>query len=192
MAHLTLPQIKNLDRPKNNSGQKSWRSAGRISASLIVIAMTAGIFVYREQIEHLALYGYPAVFLVSLLGNATIILPAPSFAIVIAAGGALNPVGVGLAAGSGAALGEMTGYLAGLSGQGVFQDKRIVRRIKLAMEKFDTLVIFGLAAVPNPFFDVGGLIAGALTMPAWKFLLCCWLGKTLRFILLAGAGQLLI
>ena len=179
-------------RPKQSVDQDLWQTAGRIAASLIVIGITAGIMLNRELIEHLAVYGYPAVFLVSLLANATIVLPAPSFAIVIAAGGALNPVGVGLAAGMGAALGEMTGYLAGLSGQGFFQDKRMYQRIKRAMENFGSPVIFVLVAVPNPFFDVGGLIAGTLRMPAWRFLLSCWLGKSARFILLAMAGQLFI
>jgi membrane protein YqaA with SNARE-associated domain len=178
--------------PKPGVGQGPWQTVGRIAATVIVIGLTAGILLSRELVEHLAVYGYPAVFLVSMLGNATVVLPAPSFAIVFAAGGTLNPVGVGVAAGLGAALGEMTGYLAGLSGQGALRDRRRYRRIKQAMKNFDSLAVFVLAAVPNPFFDVGGLIAGALRMPVWRFLLSCWIGKSVRFVILGMAGQILL
>ncbi len=152
---------------------------------MLVVAITVGVFAGRKELERLAVYGYPAVFLVSLLGNATLVLPAPSFAIVLLTGGVLNPVWVGLVAGLGATLGEMTGYLAGLSGQGVIEQRRLFQDIQRAMAKSGLLVIFGLAAVPNPFFDMGGIIAGMLRMPTWKFFLACWFGKSLRFGLLA-------
>jgi membrane protein YqaA with SNARE-associated domain len=49
-------------------------------------------------------------------------------------------------------------------------------------------VIFVLSFVPNPFFDVAGATAGALRFPLWKFLLMCFLGKSLRYMLIAFAG----
>ena len=54
------------------------------------------------------------------------------------------------------------------------------------------MVIFKLAAIPNPLFDIGGLVAGALGMPIWRFLLSVWLGKSLRFALLATIGVMAI
>ena len=163
----------------------NWKAAGRVVAVLFVVALSIAIAIGREQLEQMAVYGYPAVFLVSLLGNVTLVLPAPSFAIVLLTAGVLNPVWIGLVAGLGAALGEMTGYLAGLSGQGIVEQRPIFRRIQRWMNKSGLLVIFGLAAVPNPVFDMGGIIAGMLRMPAWKFFLACWFGKSLRFGLLA-------
>ncbi|HDN79838.1 MAG TPA: hypothetical protein ENG33_05175, partial [Chloroflexi bacterium] len=55
---------------------------------LFVILITVLIISFREQVQHLATYGYAGVFLVSLLGNATVILPAPSLALVFALGSA--------------------------------------------------------------------------------------------------------
>jgi uncharacterized membrane protein YdjX (TVP38/TMEM64 family) len=78
----------------------------------------------------------------------------------------------------------MSGYLAGLSGRGVIDDRPLFRRIQRGMEKAGLWVIFGLAVVPNPFFDIGGIMAGVLRLPAWKFFLACWAGKSLRFGLL--------
>ncbi|RLC78767.1 MAG: hypothetical protein DRI61_09280, partial [Chloroflexi bacterium] len=59
---------------------------------LFVILITVLIISFREQVQHLAAYGYAGVFLVSLLGNATVILPAPSLALVFALGSALSPL----------------------------------------------------------------------------------------------------
>ena len=42
--------------------------------------------------------------------------------------------------------------------------------------------------VPNPFFDAVGLVAGALRLPVWQFLIASFAGKGLRFWLLAVLG----
>ncbi len=49
------------------------------------------------------------------------------------------------------------------------------------------LTLFLLAALPNPIFDVGGIIAGVLKMPVWKFLMAAIVGKTIRLGLTAWA-----
>jgi membrane protein YqaA with SNARE-associated domain len=165
---------------------------GRIAAILVAIGVTVGIIMLRGHIRRFAVYGYPGVFLISLLGNATLILPAPSFAVVFAVGGALNPLGVGIAAGLGAALGEMTGYLAGVGGRTVIEDRPLYHRLADWMRRAGMLAVFLLALIPNPAFDVGGMMAGALGMPVWRFLLAGWAGKSARFILLAFSGQLLL
>ena len=165
-------------------------NTGRVVLFALVLGISAGIILAWEEFQRLGVYGYPAVFLASLLGNAVLFLPAPSLALVFAAGASLDPILVGLFAGAGAALGEMTGYLAGYSGQAVISHDGYFRRIKSWMEDKGLLAIFFLAAVPNPLFDVGGIIAGAMRMPAWHFLFATWLGKSLRFALLAGIGVL--
>lgn len=173
-----------------DSKKKRWESAGRVLAFLIVVGITVGIALERDQIEHLPIYGYPAVFIVSLLGNASVIVPAPSFAIAFVAGSALNPIGVGIVAGLGAALGEMTGYLAGLSGKGIVENRRGYSWVQRAMKKSGALIIFLLGAVPNFLFDIGGIIAGTVRMPIWQFLLAAWLGKSLRLGVVALTGSL--
>lgn len=176
----------------NNQGRLGIRreNAVRMVALVLVLIMSAGILLAWEQIQILGAYGYPAIFLVSLFGNAILFLPAPSFALVLAAGASLDPLLVGIVAGTGAAIGEMTGYLAGYSGQAVLQDKPLYNRVRGWMATKGILVIFIFAAIPNPFFDVGGIIAGVMRMPAWHFLFATGLGKSLRFALLAGLGVL--
>jgi membrane protein YqaA with SNARE-associated domain len=171
---------------------KTWQLIRRVAATLIAIGITVGIILARDYIRQFAVYGYPGVFLISLLGNATIILPAPVDGIVFAVGGALNPLAVGIVAGLGAALGEMTGYLAGIGGRAVIEDRAIYRRFESWIRKGGILVIFLLAVIPNPVFDVAGMVAGALKMRVWHFLVAAWAGKSVRFALLALSGQFLL
>lgn len=164
-----------------------------VAAVLAAIGISVGIVLLRDHIRDLGIYGYPGVFLVSFIGNATLLLPAPSYAVVFAVGGALNPVAVGIVAGLGAALGELTGYLAGVGGRVVVEERALYRRLEKWMHsKGGVLVIFLLALVPNPAFDLGGIVAGTLRMPVWQFVLAAWAGKSIRFILLAFSGQYLL
>ena len=73
----------------------------RILALLVVIAITVGIYSIRDRVKEFAVYGYPGIFLIALMTNATVFLPAPGVAVVFAMGNIFNPFGVALAAGAG-------------------------------------------------------------------------------------------
>jgi uncharacterized membrane protein YdjX (TVP38/TMEM64 family) len=161
----------------------------RIAALLAVILISAYIFSIRDQAAKLAIYGYPGIFLLSFLAYATVILPAPGVAFIFTMGSVFNPLAVGLVAGAGAALGELVGYLAGFSGQGVVERADIYDRLTGWMQKNGALTVFLLALVPNPFFDVAGIIAGILKMSIFKFLLWCWAGETLKMTMFAYLGS---
>ncbi len=162
--------------------------AFRVLVVVCVLALSAAIFMYRDRFRDLAAVGYPGIFLVSLLGNATVILPAPSLLLVFTMGSALPPLAVGLAAGIGEALGELTGYAAGYGGRAAIEDGEKYQRLVGWMQKAGGPTIFVLSLIPNPFFDLAGIAAGTLRYPLWRFLLCCWLGKTIKTVLIAWAG----
>ncbi len=108
-----------------------WRlHLARVLAILMVVALTAYLFSIRDRAAELAGYGYPGVFLLSLVTNATLLLPMPGVAITFAAGAIFNPFLVALAAGLGSTLGELTGYLAGFSGQGVLERTDLYVRLE--------------------------------------------------------------
>ena len=163
----------------------------RVLALVVVIAISVYFFSIRDQAEELARYGYPGIFLLSILSNATVLLPAPGVLFVFAMGAVFNPFGVALAAGAGAALGELSGYLAGFSGQAVVERTAIYERLLGWMQRnrrLAYLLILLLAAVPNPLFDLAGFSAGTLRMPVAPFLLVCLVGKILKMLLFAYAG----
>ena len=160
----------------------------RVLALIVVIGLSVSIFLYGDEVKRYAIYGYPGIFIIAFAAYATVILPAPGVAIVFAAGAILHPLGVGLAAGAGAALGELVGYLAGFSGQAVIEKAKTYERLIGWMRRNGSITIFILAMVPNPVFDVVGIIAGALKMPVLKFLFWCFLGETLKMTALAYLG----
>ncbi len=173
--------------------RSNWTSGWRLNLIRIVvlvgvIAITVFIFSIRDQAEKLEGYGYPGIFALSILSNATIILPAPGIALTFAFGAVFNPIGVALAAGAGSAIGELTGYLAGFSGQGVVEQTPIYKRLEEWTDKYGGWTIMILALIPNPLFDVAGAAAGALKMPIIEFLLWAFIGKTLKMLLVAYAG----
>jgi uncharacterized membrane protein YdjX (TVP38/TMEM64 family) len=162
----------------------------RVLGLLAVIGLSALVFVFREQAKALTALGYPGIFLLALLSNATILFPAPGVAVVFAMGGVFHPLGVALAAGTGGALGELSGYIAGWSGQAMVERMDIYERIAPYIKKYGPFGIALLAAIPNPFFDLAGVAAGVLKMPLWRFLVAVWVGQVLKMSMFAYAGSL--
>jgi membrane protein YqaA with SNARE-associated domain len=161
---------------------------------LLIICIVVGVFYfyrnYPGRIEALRGYGYLGAFLISMILNATIVLPAGNF-LVLATLGAVLPSAtlVGLAGGIGGAIGELTGYMAGYSGQAIVSRQRVYTRLKGWVEKWGFLTIFLLSIVPV-VFDLAGIAAGALRFPLWKFFLACWLGRTILYLVVAWGGAL--
>lgn len=153
----------------------------------IFVAIGAALY-FRDHLQELEQYGYAAVFMVGLVSNATIIFPVPGLAVSSVMGSVFNPWIVGLVGGVGQALGELTGYMAGYSGHRLVDENPIYKRLVHWMQRHGTLTIFILAVTPNPVADVGGMTAGALRFPLWKFLASCTAGKIVKNVIFALAG----
>lgn len=158
-------------------------------ALFTVIGISIYIISIRTRVGEFASYGYPGIFLVAMLANATILLPAPGVAIIYAMGAIFNPIGVALAAGTGAAIGELSGYLAGFSGQAVIERGDVYERIHPWVKKYGGWAILVLSAIPNPFFDIAGIAAGMAKMPIRTFLFFTWIGQMLKMLFFALAGR---
>jgi len=134
--------------------------------------------------------GYIGVFLVSLIGTASIFFPVPSFAVIFAAGAFLNPFLVALFAGLGATIGEVTGYALGLGGRHVLSKKykKSVSRTKEWIEKrgvFVVILLFAITPLPD---DVVGILAGIIKYDIKKFFIATFIGKFFLSLVLALAG----
>ncbi len=160
----------------------------RILALVFVIALTTLLFIYRDQVSQLQGYGYPGIFLFSILANATIIIPMPGVLFTSAMATIFNPFWVAVAAGSGATIGEMSGYLAGYSGQSLINHNKTNDKIEYFIKRYGAVTIFILALIPNPLVDIAGMTAGALKMPLYRFLIFLWLGKIGKMLIFAYLG----
>lgn len=160
----------------------------RILILILVIGITILLIKYRDDVQAFGHYGYPGIFLVSIFSNATLIFPIPGVVFTSAMGAVFNPFGVAIAAGIGAAIGEMTGYLAGFSGQVIIDRKDWYDRLTMWMRKYGNLTILVMAFIPNPVFDLAGVAAGMLKMPVARFLIWCSLGKILKMLVFSYTG----
>jgi len=135
-------------------------------------------------------WGYLGIFFISIIANATIILPFPLFLVVFAAGAFLNPWLVGLSAGLGSAIGEFTAYGVGIGSREALKSnyKKWVKKVEKWAEKsglFPLVVLF--AATPLPA-DVIGIFCGMARYDIRKFFLGMFIGKTIMSVALAWGG----
>ena len=156
-----------------------------------VLLTIALLFVPGDLIARLGAFGYLGVFILTLLSSASIVLPSPAVGVALAAGKTLNPWLVGLLGGVAAGLGEITGYIAGLGGSSLAQRSRFYPRVERWVRRWGSLMIFVLAFIPGPVFDLAGIAAGTLRVPFRRYLIACLAGKILRFIVVAWTGHAL-
>jgi len=155
-------------------------------AAVIIIA--AVIFLFRDQINTLGEFGYLGAFLISLIGSLTIVLPVPGILILFALATVFNPFLIAIAGSTGGTIGELSGYALGFSGRHIFGSNKQYIRTEKWMKKWGVWAIGVFAFVPILPTDVAGIAAGALRLPVWKFFIACWIGKTLKYILLILAS----
>jgi membrane protein YqaA with SNARE-associated domain len=161
---------------------------------IVSLGLSIAVFFLPLNPDDLAAYGYAGVFIITMLGAATLFIPGPTMIAAFAVGAMLNPMLVALVAGLGSAIGETTGYAAGYASWAVITPKERkdtwFQRIFKWMGNHPFLTIFLLDAIPNLLGDIAGLIAGRNKYSYFKFLLASFLGKSIRFSIAAylGAG----
>ncbi|HPC06498.1 MAG TPA: VTT domain-containing protein [Anaerolineaceae bacterium] len=181
------PGSSSLDITEPNHVDRKTRIL-QIIALVFVIALTAALILLRNKIPDMEKYGYPGIFVLSIIANATVILPIPGVLITSAMGAVYNPLLVAVCAGAGAAIGEMSGYLAGFSGRAVIEKAAWHEKVVNWMRKYGDPTILVLAIIPNPAFDIAGIIAGMLKVPVWRYLLWCTIGKIIKMLAFAYGG----
>jgi len=171
---------------------KRWRKlVAPIVLGLLVTAANVGIYWLKIDYRIFGAYAYLGVFIVTLIANATTIVPVPYITVVACiAGQSNNLVLVALAGALGSALGESVAFFVGRSGRAIAEETRFYGWVKRQMRHpwRAFAVLFGLAAPINPVFDIAGLAAGALGVPYWLFFTAVFLGRLIRFWLIALAG----
>ncbi|MBI4219769.1 MAG: VTT domain-containing protein [Chloroflexi bacterium] len=173
----------------------------QVTAIALLASWTIGSVIAGRYLEIddsiAARYGYVALFIVCAAGSLTLFLPVPGLALVFAAGPHLNPALAALAASTGMTVGMLPSYVAGTKGIVGFRDRLagaspVIRRALVRTEKWmgkiGATTSFAVAAIPNPIFDVAGLLAGSLRMPLWRFALGTFGGKAVQAFVVAVAG----
>jgi membrane protein YqaA with SNARE-associated domain len=137
------------------------------------------------RLAKLTAIGYPGVMILSFLGSAALVLPVPGLISLCGVSVVLNPLLLGILAGSAETLGEVSGYAIGYGGQHVLQKHRLYERVQGWMVRRGALVIFVVSIIPNPLFDQVGIAAGGTRYPLPRFLAVVLAGKLLKGVIVA-------
>jgi len=150
-------------------------------------------FLLTDLLRSLGLIG---LFLASLIANAAIFLVTPVDVIVVIAGssGLWHPLIIGIVAGFGGALGELTSYLVGLGGIKLVEKRFELKTVffdyvRKRLDKWGSVFIFFASVTPFPF-DFVGIVAGLIKYDWKKFFIALLAGKIVKYSLLAYAGFL--
>ena len=184
------PSNQRRRRPPTPPGSRIFIAAPVAGTIVLAVVMTVVLLIYDDPFAWMGDWGYPGAFLVMLVNNLTIILPAFGHAFIAVAAQTLNPWILGLVGGLGAAIGETSGYVVGRSG-----GKTVGRRLFAQYERTPgfrgnfmgpTLFLFALTPLP---FDVAGIMAGAARYPFARFMLWMGAGKVINTVLIALASS---
>jgi uncharacterized membrane protein YdjX (TVP38/TMEM64 family) len=175
--------------------QRNWRRLLRkrvlpILGLSLAITVSVLVILHREQIAALGVFGYPSVFLTSIILNSTVLNPIPMGWIYFSLGTIFHPVPLALVGGAGAAIGELTSYMTGRSGRILLEGKKwkFYAKVEKWLARWGVIVIFGLNLQPVIPFDVAGLAAGSARFPLWKYYLAAMAGRSLAYGIIAYLG----
>jgi membrane protein YqaA with SNARE-associated domain len=187
-----LPTVEFVHEP--SLGAQPLRLIASVLVILGITAVSLWLALNPQWVMSFGHWGYLGAFLISLVASATIILPAPGIAVVIAMGTALDPVLLGIVAGLGSAVGELSGYVAGASGRALVPARQRAQfeRLHSLTDRYGAILLLILSAIPFPLFDFAGLIAGMLRIRIATFLSMVAVGKSIKYVImiLLGAGPL--
>jgi membrane protein YqaA with SNARE-associated domain len=142
-------------------------------------------------------YGYFGIFLISLIGAASIFFPIPYTVVVFTVAGIKNgsawvfePLWLAVAAGAGSGVGEFSGYLVGLGGRKVISE-RYKKRMGLLVRvfnRFGPVVIFIFALTPLPD-DLIFIPLGVMRYSLARAFIPALIGKFVMSLIIAYSGR---
>jgi membrane protein YqaA with SNARE-associated domain len=133
-------------------------------------------------------YGYLGLFLAVLICDASIILPLPGYAVIIALSSVLNPIHVAIVSAIAGTIGEFTTYFLGLGTKRLTDTE--TEHMREIYEKYGLWTIYIFACTPLPF-DIISIVCGFLGVNPAVYAFFTLLGKFTLYTVLAYQGKTL-
>ncbi|OGH12730.1 MAG: hypothetical protein A2776_01895, partial [Candidatus Levybacteria bacterium RIFCSPHIGHO2_01_FULL_40_10] len=136
-------------------------------------------------------FGLLGIGILNFVSSASLFFPAPGIVATGIGGAHFNPLLVALFSASGSAMGESVAFAFGYSSTKLTNSEKHILSIftKLFHHKHTTLLIFLFAFVPNPFFDVMGILAGVSHYSLRRFLFIVFAARFMRDTIVAFIGS---
>ncbi|MEM2876091.1 MAG: VTT domain-containing protein, partial [Candidatus Bathyarchaeia archaeon] len=118
------------------------------------------------------------VFIISLIGSASVLFPVPYTLVIYLLGGVLNPTFIAISGGIGSALGECSGYIIGRYGRKIISKDR-QRKMEFMVkvfQRYGSVAIFLFALTPLPD-DLLFIPLGILKYPFLRAFIPAFAGK---------------
>ncbi len=134
--------------------------------------------------------GYPGIFLLSLIGASSVIIPIPYTVILLAIAPAFDPILLTISAGFGSGLGELVGYTLGYLGRGMVgkgKQSQLNAMLKI-FDRFGAFALFLFALTPLPD-DLLIIPLGLIRYSFWRTLAACLAGKLVMIFIIANVGK---
>lgn len=158
---------------------------------ILITALSVAIFIFRDKLTDVGEVGYIGLFMLCFLANTSVLLPAPSLMIAASCALILNPILVAVVASLGSTTGELVGYTFGKTGSSVSPKfGSLLNKLNVHI-KNPSMLVFVLALLPLPLFDVAGIYSGAARMRLSKFYLLCFAGKLIKMLVYTHIFDLL-
>jgi membrane protein YqaA with SNARE-associated domain len=191
-----MNEVNNIEHSTGFNLLKKYGGIIFISTILIIFILLAllninfgqwlanAVIWFNEQFGDFGIY--LGIFLISIFGNFTIIFPVPYIVALIVISAVIpgvNPMLIGIVAGLGASIGEVSAWLIGRSSKEFIGDSKSMERMKRYVEKgWAPILIFVFAATPLPD-DAFLIVLGLAQYSLVKTLIYCFIGKfTLCFL----------
>jgi len=147
-----------------------------LGSTALLVIITAAL---PPLLDDIGVWGYLAAFVINAISSATVVIPGPGFAAILVMAKDLNWLALGVAAGVGGTLGEMTAYYIGAQGTKTLDGHRSYVFLQKCMTNFGGLIVFVSALIPFVPIDAAGLVAGAVRYPILRFLIYLGIGKVI-------------
>lgn len=146
---------------------------------ITIVVMLIG----REYVVGLGNWGYLGAFVISLISNASIILPTPGIAVIAMMTSDFNLLLLGVSAGIGGAIGATSSYIAGMISGEIVSNTRIYRLSLKAMNRFGGAIIFAATLAPFLPMDAASILAGGIRYPFKRYFLIMGSAHTLKMVM---------
>lgn len=161
---------------------------------VLITAASLAAIPFAREIREAGGTGFLILFILSVQSGALFMLPGLGFASIAAFtiihGDPWLPALVGT---TGQVTGEMVSYLLGAAGSPWIQRSTAYHRVERWIKRWGLTMVFVIALIPNPLFDIVGTAAGAVGLGWQRFFVASWAGRliknlTVGLLALAGAN----
>ncbi len=178
---MTVVYCRFYNIMKNENNKKIMSKIKYLCLAVLVAVIGSLPFIlFSDYIRRMSAIGYIGLFISTLLTNASVLLPASGIAFTVSAAMVLEPWICVLIGGLGTALGELVSYFCGRSGMKFAENSPLSLKLQHYLSKYGVITVFIFALLPLPLFDIVGIACGASKISMIKYMIACFLGKTIK------------